>query len=195
MCNLIFKVSTGTPHDHPQPSRGFLLIGELLTMALHGSISVHTLSVSCASAIALPFAELRASSFFTWFSLLSVTLRLCTLGPHRSCAFSVSRKQTRTSRMYVVHFVSMRGLQAPSVRLSGHASCFALRLCHLLHLPSSDLAESGCGSLGLATLGLPASCWLQRPSTLVAEVPSVCGQGHGRWVRSNFTTRGTSLGL
>ena len=44
--------------------------------------------------------------------------------------------------MYVVHFVSMRGLQAPYVRLSGHASCFALRLCHLLHLPSSDLAES-----------------------------------------------------
>ena len=66
--------------------------------------------------------------------------------------------------MYVVHFVSVRGLQPPSFRLSEHANCSALRLLsHLLHLPSSDLAESSCVSPGgLATLLLPASFSLQR---------------------------------
>ena len=55
-----------------------------------------------------------------------------------------------------------------SFRLSEHGSCFALRLpSHLLHLPSGDLAESGCSSPGVAALVLPASFCLQRVHTRI----------------------------
>ena len=56
----------------------------------------------------LPSPALRVSSFFIWFSRFSMTCKLCSL----ACCFSVNREQTRTSGVHVVHFVSMRGLQA-----------------------------------------------------------------------------------
>ena len=109
---------------------------------------------SAASAV----CRARVSSFFMWFSRCFMTSKLCTLGPCRPCAFSVSQEQPGTSRMYVVHFVSVRSLQAPSFRLAEHASCFALRLLsHLLYRPSGDLTGSWCGSPGLAKTGLPAT--------------------------------------
>ena len=57
---------------------------EASTMALHGSVSVHTLWLmrKCghhATPMAftyLPFAELRVSSFFMWFSLFTVNFRM-----------------------------------------------------------------------------------------------------------------------
>ena len=41
-----------------------------------------------------------------------------------------------------------------------------------MHLPSSDLAESGCGSPGLATLVLPPNFCLQRVGSADTRIPS-----------------------
>ena len=41
LCNRSVHFGTGNPHDQPRPSRGFLLTGELFTMALHGCLSTH----------------------------------------------------------------------------------------------------------------------------------------------------------
>ena len=75
---------------------------------------------------------------------------------------SAESTKDRTSRTYVVHFVSMRGVQVPSFRLSEPASCFALRLpSRLLYLPSSglngDAVHPACNACSASEL-LAAEC-------------------------------------
>ena len=123
---LASDLSTGTLHDHPRS-------GELFSMALHGSVSIHTLATAITMELrgfsCSPSTELTASSLFMWFSRVSMTSRLCSLGPHRPCPFSQPRATKDIAGVRGSHFVSMCGV----------AGFFpTLQTCGLLRSPTDQ---------------------------------------------------------